>query len=68
MSTQVYILLSFILGSVFGWKVCEYCIGVGLASLLARGEGVEFDEEKQQLIIDVEKVRALGFGTDEDYS
>lgn len=68
MPTPVYVILSFVLGSIFGWKVCEYCIGVGLASLLDRGEGVQFDEQKQQLIIDVEKVRALGFGRDEDYS
>lgn len=66
MPTPVYVILSFILGSVFGWKVCEYCIAVGLASLLNRGDGVEFDEQRQQLIIDVEKVRALGFRGDED--
>lgn len=68
MPTQVYIILSFILGSIFGWRVCEYCIGVGLASLLDKGEGVQFDEQKQQLIIDVEKIGALGFRKDEDYS
>jgi hypothetical protein len=68
MPTQIYIILSFILGSIFGWKVCEYCIGVGLASLLHRGDGVQFDEQKQQLIIDVEKIEALGFRRDEDYS
>lgn len=64
----LFVLLGFILGTVFGWKVYEICISLGISSLLEKGEGVYVDEAKGQLVFDLKTLERFGYTGYEDGS
>ena len=57
----LFVFLGFILGALFGWKVYELCITLGINSLIVNGDGVYIDEDKGQLIFDLEALESLGY-------
>jgi Co/Zn/Cd efflux system component len=59
--TTVFVLLALILGTVFGWKVYELCISLGINSLIESGDGVYIDESKGQLVFDLKTLERLGY-------
>lgn len=50
---QLFLIISFILGLILGWKICEYVLTNGIALLSTReNSGVIIDEETNKIIID----------------
>jgi hypothetical protein len=57
----LFVLIGFVLGTLFGWKVYEICIALGLQSLINNGDGVYIDEVRGQLIFDISTLQKLGY-------
>ncbi len=56
--TQLFLILSFILGFILGWKVLEYSVIYGIAFLMTESKsGVTVDEKNNKVIIDIDTLQ-----------
>jgi hypothetical protein len=53
-------ILSFIIGAAIGFKICEIFLVMGIQSMIKiKDSGVEFIEEGNKLIIEIDKIEGL---------